>query len=815
VKYDDFIARLPHEPAKRSGETMCRCPAHADKKCSLSVKDGERGLVLHCFAGCRNEDIVAAMGLKMADLFREEGQRAGGQAAKRKAPAAAPTETRSVEERTHTAAGKKPLGQCTDTYVYTDAEGRTIFHVLRYRQEDGSKTFLQGVPNPQARGGYDWKTSQLHHPLYRLPEVLAAIKAGKPVYVVEGEKDVETLRAIGLTATTNPGGASASQDARTLKWLPEHTEALRGADVVILRDEDVEGKVPASSFVGQKHAIHVARELLPVARSVRLPDLTQSGYALPPKGDVTDLRALCGADKLPGILATLVSQAPAATKEWLDALEAKYLPPPDPREAVAKAYEAVRGYCVKDGQICKFTAARDEEGEPYPKPLCTFSCLPCEEITQDDGVTTTTVHVIDGWDRAGNPMAPQARVNSKNYKSMNWVSETWGFRANILPGQSVVDTLRYVIAEVGAANAKHVTEYTHSGWRKIGGKWAYLYQGGSIGAEGVRVELGDGLEDYRLPACPDMPLRDAAEWSHNLTLTLAEHVSIPLLAAVYLAPLREALSRTGNKPLFSLFVVGEQQSGKSVSAELAQYHFRGMSEVQFPASFYDTGNSVQNKSFKLKDSLLVVDDFHPTTSIQERRAMDAMAQRLCRMKPRGRMNADGTSRVEMPPRCLSIMTGEMEPAITESGVSRLYVVEVEPKDVPKDEGLTAMQEQGKRGTLQAAMRGYVEWLAPQMETLPEKLAARIKQLRPEAQRLLGESGPRMSETVTYLLLGYEMICSCETSMKAGIYESKGRGFESRRAHQTKPLQIKSLQGFFDSCLWAVERSTTENHPLCG
>lgn len=137
--------------------------------------------------------------------------------------------------------------------------------------------------------------------------------------------------------------------------------------------------------------------------------------------------------------------------------------------------------------------------------------------------------------------------------------------------------------------------------------------------------------------------------------------------------------------------------------------------------------------------------------------MDAMAQRLCRMKPRGRMNADGTSRVEMPPRCLSILTGEQEPAITESGVSRLYVIEVDPKDVPKDEGLTAMQDQGKQGTLRAAMRGYVEWLAPQMDELPGALADRLKQLRAEAKTLLGESGPRMSETVSFLLLGYEMM----------------------------------------------------------
>lgn len=333
--------------------------------------------------------------------------------------------------------------------------------------------------------------------------------------------------------------------------------------------------------------------------------------------------------------------------------------------------------------ICKVTKSGNEDAPNYAKPLCTFTCMPREEITQDDGVTTSTVHVIDGWDRDGRPLKPQARVINRNFKGMGWVGETWGFRANILPGQSVADTLRYVIAEVGAANAKHITEYTHSGWRRIGDRWAYLYHGGAIGAEGVRVQLGEGLEEYRLDAPEGITAKAAAEWSYNVRLVLAERISVPLLAAAYLAPLREALTLTGNKPLFSVFLVGEQQSGKSVSAELAQYHFRRMSEVQFPASFYDTSNHVQSKAFKLKDSLLVVDDFHPTASIQERRAMDAMAQRLCRMKPRGRMNADGTSRVEMPPRCLSIMTGEQEPNITESGVSRLYVIEVDPKDVPK------------------------------------------------------------------------------------------------------------------------------------
>ena len=92
----DFLARLPHEPTKPNGETMCRCPAHADKRHSLSVREGNKGIILKCFAGCEARDIVGAMGLKMADLFAApEGARPRAKAG-------------SVEERVKTVAPATP-----------------------------------------------------------------------------------------------------------------------------------------------------------------------------------------------------------------------------------------------------------------------------------------------------------------------------------------------------------------------------------------------------------------------------------------------------------------------------------------------------------------------------------------------------------------------------------------------------------------------------------------------------------------------------------------------------------------------------------
>lgn len=99
---------------------------------------------------------------------------------------------------------------------------------------------------------------------YRLPE-LASSKG--TVFVPEGEKHVDRLIELGLRATTNPGGAG--------KWRADYSEFLRGADVVILPDNDV---------VGRKHGEAIARSLSGVAARVcilALPGLKE-------KGDVID-----------------------------------------------------------------------------------------------------------------------------------------------------------------------------------------------------------------------------------------------------------------------------------------------------------------------------------------------------------------------------------------------------------------------------------------------------------------------------------------------------------------------------------------------
>lgn len=134
-----------------------------------------------------------------------------------------------------------------------------------------------------------------------------------------------------------------------------------------------------------------------------------------------------------------------------------------------------------------------------------------------------------------------------------------------------------------------------------------------------------------------------------------------------MAPLREFLAATGIAPAYALFLLGGTGTRKSTALALALSHFGNFTGKSLPASFNDTANFIRKKAFLLKDAPIVVDDYHPVTSLQERKKMEATAQSLARAfgdgAERGRMKADLTLQEAMPPRGVAIISGEDTPGV--------------------------------------------------------------------------------------------------------------------------------------------------------
>jgi hypothetical protein len=94
------------------------------------------------------------------------------------------------------------------TYDYTDESGALLYQVLGFEPKDFRQRRPDGV------GGWLWKLDGVRRIPYRLPELIEALANERPVFVVEGEKDVEALAAISVPATCNPHG--------TGKWRDEY-----------------------------------------------------------------------------------------------------------------------------------------------------------------------------------------------------------------------------------------------------------------------------------------------------------------------------------------------------------------------------------------------------------------------------------------------------------------------------------------------------------------------------------------------------------------------------------------------------------------
>jgi hypothetical protein len=68
VSIEELLSRLDRVRRNSSG-WAARCPAHDDGNPSLSIREKDGRILLHCFAGCPVEAIVAALGLELRDLY--------------------------------------------------------------------------------------------------------------------------------------------------------------------------------------------------------------------------------------------------------------------------------------------------------------------------------------------------------------------------------------------------------------------------------------------------------------------------------------------------------------------------------------------------------------------------------------------------------------------------------------------------------------------------------------------------------------------------------------------------------------------------
>ena len=245
MTYDEILSRFKVKRSYRD-KAQCICPSHNDKEASLTISKGEKGTVVHCHAGCETADILGAVGLSLKDLFDDD-----------------PIQNTGERWRAYVEGREKR--KIEDVYKYVDLNGNYAFTRIRL----SGKKFIYGIMDgDRFNYGLKGKSRKSIPAVFcdSLRGLQKAIEDGQRVFYCEGEKDVKTVKSHGLTAIT----CGASGD-----WVSGCATLFKGADVVILQDNDKPG---------EKSAKAIEKDLRSVAKSVRIvvptPDLEH--------GDISD-----------------------------------------------------------------------------------------------------------------------------------------------------------------------------------------------------------------------------------------------------------------------------------------------------------------------------------------------------------------------------------------------------------------------------------------------------------------------------------------------------------------------------------------------
>lgn len=652
--------------------------------------------------------------------------------------------------RDQSGAGRAAFRHCWTYRPAPDAE--PLGFVVRYERADGGKIVVPFFRHNGTPGQFKAGAAAEPRPLFGLDR----LDAPGPLYVVEGEKDASALHRLGLAAVTAPGGAKAADRA---DWQPLREAIAAGRCVRLWPDADGPGRAyavtVADQLAGACDCLVTTPAGLPAIEGAGAADwlaatLEAAGFAWDGFGDLP-----AGADA-PALAARLAAAVEAVAGPVPDAWRSESAPP---ERALKSEPHAPPPYVVTErGTFRIVRHKRGEDEEMQESMLANFSARIDAEIVRDDGQERARAIVVSG--RCAGAALPPVTLSAEQFAAMNWPLKEWGSRCNVSAERSAGPRLREAIQLLSHADGAPPERviYTHTGWREVAGAgWCYLSAGAVIGAagavDGVAVELDRLGSLYALPAPSTTAAErlEAARASLATALIAPDAVCVPLLAAVYLAPLFRAL-----QPDLLLWLQAPSGAMKSsLCAVMAAHYGAGIDLHHLPAQWSDTAVTLEGKLFTLADALAVIDDYAPQRTAADQARLDQTAERVIRsagnLSARGRSNADLSRRADRPPRGLCLSTAEQWPT-GESATRRLFGLSMRKGDVQVD-ALDQAQQAAAAGLLARTLADYVQSLAADY---PARTAAALERWR-TLRRAALDAGftDRMPAQLAFLMLGYE------------------------------------------------------------
>ncbi|MFN3562716.1 MAG: DUF927 domain-containing protein [Chloroherpetonaceae bacterium] len=589
------------------------------------------------------------------------------------------------------------------SYVYVDENDNVLYERVRYIP----KSFAY---RRKVDGEYVYNMQGVKHVLYRLPDVIHSNLKNQMIFFVEGEKDVETLRALGLTATTT-GDANA-------KWIEANAdvlEPLHGANVVVLCDNDE---------VGRKYATAVCEALRGKTSKLKLVDLARHVPDFPEKADVTDWIEHHEGSKEK--LLEIVNETPI--------YEALRKPTKDEtRDDEMRDDEHQNSYIIRDGAFYYVSEKKETR-------ISNFVARIVEEHRIVSDSEPKSVFVLEG--EVEGRKLPRLKIDAKQfYRIKEWLA-SWDGKLMITPRYA-----DYVCnAIIAHSNQTKHNIIAQTGFMRIDDQLVYCTHQNIISKTPTRnltVELDSEIAKYHI-AKPDETLLEQARQTSLALLNVADHhITIPLWTSMYMSVLKEFL-----QPNFALWLYGQTGSFKTTLATLFLNHFGNFTHNDL-LTWNATSNSLERYLHTLKDVPAIIDDYAPMADNYAAQKVEQTIMRVIRDvgngSGRARMKYDTSLATVYRPRAFVICTGELLPD-GESILARLMIINVKREQVNM-ELLKSMN--AKKHLLQACMHDFIMFVINNYDEVKKACDEIFQEYREELHS--AERHARLTDAIANLM----------------------------------------------------------------
>ncbi|MFD8386184.1 hypothetical protein ACFV2X_48090 [Streptomyces sp. NPDC059679] len=793
ASYDRIISALEalgsRFASRQTHKVKAQCPAHEDREPSLAVdyKPLERKTLICCHAGCRAEDVLAELGLKLEDLYDEPKPRETNTRHRipraRLSSVATPTRT----NRTEAAQKKEAKPACSgrhvevERYEYADANGTIVGTKIRREcsgcptcKPEGAKPGKKiSWERPAADGpGIERKMPE-QPPLYRTPQLLAAPK-GSAVYLGEGERVVAAAESLGLLATTKPGSAQT-------RWNPDHTPLLAGQHVVILADRDTPGYKSAwdarDALLAEAASVTVLQTPIEdkgadlvdhLAAGLTLADLVavpEDDTATPAPAPVTLVPAPAEGEPIPGDDGRPNRRDQYAVRHGEIVKVTRKLAglDDDQRPLIETNFDVILGCSARIVRVETRDlgdAAKDQPGR-----------TPAETETDEDVLPhqPTSGYVIELVHPKHLDQPVLMRVTRKDFDEGRWLADLPWPNVYYRGNRNAIAQICSAIRDL-SGDAVRVPVYAATGWRRRDDGWMYVHAGGAITASGhipVHTRFPGRLALMTLPAPTTDPkrIRQAALASLSLPGALPEYAAVAMLGLVYRAPYSRCPS--------SICLTGLPGSGKTGVGTAILHHFAPeLERTESLLSISDTGSTQLGATevlYRMRDALIMGDDSAPDRSVRD------AAVRTSRM---GRTQYNGEGRIRLKsvdgeleldeqrgPRGSFIQTAEVL-ASTQSAQERMLTIQMARAELDMDAlARVSAPETAQQCALLTA--SYIQWIAARYETLHRE----VRRLADDyAAQLRPYCGDRPAEHLGQFATGWHMLLRYLTESGAATAE---------------------------------------------